>query len=479
MKRLLASLLVLAGIAGVGCYKDDALLRAPAISPTKVFLTDSPFPFDTVGSVNIYVTKIEACSCLDSLTDAGSWVTIASPNKSFDLLTLQQGATAFVGQNTIDAGKYAQIRMTIDASQSSIKYRDGSAATVLWPSNGLFMVWAVVEGPLPVPATGAQIVLDFDVGRSFIYNFTGHHDFSVQPVLRAVNIAATGTIAGTVIGPDTDIAGHPIPIPDANITVYAGNPNFSAATWSPWATGRTDAQGHYQVSFLEAGRWIVQAEQPDKPGLARADSLGVQVSAGNTTTLNLQLPRVQKGTYVHITGPSSVGLGGTVELVAAVGDSSGHPEANPQVTWTSRDATVAAVLLDSTSIGDSASLVLVLGKGAGTTWIVATSGTLEDSVALQVINTPPSNPVASVTLTPPSMTLAKGDSNYFTATLRDSAGTVLTTPGISWYLTDSSGVATIIWASGNTAWIHANISGSTHIRAASQSKFKEATITVP
>jgi Bacterial Ig-like domain (group 2) len=153
--------------------------------------------------------------------------------------------------------------------------------------------------------------------------------------------------------------------------------------------------------------------------------------------------------------------------------------ANPQVTWTSRNTSVAAVLLDSGFVADSLAKVQVLGTGVGSAWIVASSGTLKDSVLIQVINTPPSNPVASIDLTPASMTLAKGDSNYFSATLRDSAGTILTTPQITWYLTDSSGVATIIWASGDTAWVHGNISGSTHIRAASQSKFKEAPITVP
>jgi hypothetical protein len=152
---------------------------------------------------------------------------------------------------------------------------------------------------------------------------------------------------------------------------------------------------------------------------------------------------------------------------------------NPQVTWTSRNTSIAVVLQDSSFIAESLSKTLVLGTGVGTTWIVATSGPLKDSVAIQVINTPPANPVASITLTPASMTLAKGDSNYFTATLRDSAGNVLTTPQISWFLTDSTGAATILWASGETAWVHGNQSGTSHLRAASQSKFKDATITVP
>ncbi|HKE91332.1 MAG TPA: DUF4382 domain-containing protein [Gemmatimonadales bacterium] len=478
MKRLFAVVLVLAGVVGVACYSDDALHPA-AIAPTKVFITDDPFPFDTVGSVNIYVTKIEACACLDTTNLGGSWVTIATPNKSFDLLTLQQGSTAFVGQGTIDAGKYAAIRMTIDVDQSSIKYADGSNATVVWPypHTGNVVLNALVDPPVAVAATGAEIVIDFDVGRSFLYNFTGNHDFVMLPTLRAVNSAATGSIAGIVTGPD--IEGNPTPIINANVSVFGGDPSRFSGTWYLVATGRSDAQGHYRVSFIDSGTWIVQAEQPDLPGLVAAVTPNVHVAIGQTTTVDLSLPRAGVGSFIHISGPSTVGFGGNITLAAAVGDSNGVPVPNPQVTWTSRNTLIAAVLLDSGSVTDSLSLVKVLGTGVGSTWIVAASGALKDSVEIQVSNTPPSNPVASIELTPANMTIAKGDSNYFTATLRDSAGTVLTTPQISWFLTDSSGVATIIWASGNTAWIHANISGSTHIRAASQSKFKDATITVP
>jgi len=480
MKRLFATLLVLVGTAGVACYQDDTL-HPLAISPTKVFITDDPFPFDTVGSVNIYVTKIEACACLDTTNQTGTWVTLAAPDKAFDLLTLQQGATAFVGQSTIDAGRYAAIRMTINVDLSSIKYIDGSDAVVHWPYPGAgeIQLYAVVEaGPLAIAATGSEIVLDFDVGRSFLYNFTGNHDFLLYPTLRAVNSAATGAIAGTVTAPD--IEGNPTPVKNADISIFGGNPNLPSSTWGLASTGRTDAQGHYQVSFLDAGTVIVQAQQPDLPGLVQAVMPNVLVTAGSTTTVNLLLPRAGAGgTFIHITGPLTVGFGGTVMLVAAVGDSNGIPEANPQVTWMSRDTSVAMVLQDSSFVADSLSKTLVLGRGAGTAWIVASSGALQDSVPVQVINTPPSNPVASITLTPAAMTLAKGDSNYFTATLLDSAGTVLTTPQISWFLTDSSGVASIIWASGNTAWVYGYTSGSTHIRAASQSKIKDATITVP
>jgi hypothetical protein len=478
MKRLLATFLVLAGTAGVACYQDDTL-HPLAISPTKVFITDDPFPFDTVGSVNIYVTKIEASTGFDTTNQIGSWVTIATPNKAFDLLTLQQGTKAFVGEGTIDAGKYAAIRMTIDVDKSSIKYVDGSSAVVIWPypHAGNIVLYALVEQPLAVSATGSEIVIDFDVGRSFVYNLTGGNDFLMLPTLRAVNTAATGTILGTVTRSQD---GSFVPVANADVTVYGGDPSRSEATWYVVATGHTSNVGDYHVGFLTAGMYIVRIEQPKLPWLAVVTTTNVQVTAGATDSLSVVLPLAGAGgTFINVSGPQTVGFGGTVMFFAAVGDSNGIPELNPQVTWTSRDPSIAVVLQDSSFIADSLSKTLVLGAGIGTTWIVATSGSLKDSAAIQVINTPPATPVASITLSPASMTLAKGDSNSFTATLRDSAGNVLTTPQVSWYITDSTGVANIIWASGYTAWVAAYKSGTTHLRAASQSVFKDATITVP
>ena len=478
MKRLLAASLVLAGCIGIACYQDDTLHPA-AIAPTKVLITDDPFPFDTIASVNIYVSRIEASTTLDT-TGSDTWVTIATPNKAFDLLTLQQGTTAFVGQGTIDAGKYAAIRMTIDVDKSSIKYTGGANAVVQWPypGHGEIILYALVEKPLAVSATGAEIVIDFDVGRSFLYNLTGNQDFVMLPVLRAVNSAATGSIAGLVTAPD--IEGNPTPVRNANVTVYGGDPSRSAATWYLLATGRTDAQGNYTVAFLPAGTWIVRIEQPDLPGLDPVTTPNVVVTAGGTTSLSVFLPRAGAGgTFIRIAGPDTVGVGGTIGLAAAVGDSNGIPVPFPQVSWLSRDTSIALVLQDSGFGGDSLAFVQVLGRGAGSAWIVATSGALQDSVSIEVVNLAPSNPVASVTLVPASRTIAVNDSGAFTAELRDSAGNLLTNRQVSWFLTDSSGVADLVWASGTSALVYGRSHGSTHLRAASESKFKDATITVP
>ena len=466
MKRLLIAAATALGAIGVACYQDDAL-QPLQIAPTRVLLTDDPFPFDGVGSVNIYVTRIDATAHFDTL-GAGEWVEIAAPRKRFDLLTLQQGATAFVGEGPLDPGQYQAIRMTINIDSSSIRYVNGAEASVNWNSPGYseIVMHALVEEPLAVSPTGAEIVIDFDVGRSFPYNLFGTNEFTFIPWLRAVNSAATGAIEGTVTRGDV---GGGQTVQNANVTVYA------AESFSPYvvATGRTDAAGHYKVAFLRAGQYTVRFEQPDIPALGPNEVPIVPVTVGTVTTLSVVLPRAGAGgAYIRITGPTTVGVGGGIELQAAVGDSSGDTISNPSITWFSRDTAIAAVF-------DSAPYVVrVFGRAQGGTWIVATSGGLSDSVPIEVVAQVIPNPVASVTVTPPSLNLVVGDSANLYAELRDSAGNVLINRPVSWFPADSSGVVDWLVTVGSTAVLKARQSGSTTIRAVSEGRTGSAIVTV-
>ena len=471
MHRLLGLTAPLLGIL-VACYQDDTL-QAPASAPTKILLTDDPFPFDSVGSVNLYVSRIEASAQFDT-SGPGSWVVVAAPQKAFDLLTLQQGTTAFVGQSILDAGQYAAIRMTIDVDRSSIKYPDGSDAVVRWPGSGHgdITIYALVEEPLAVAATGAEIVIDFDVGRSFLYRLFGVKEFHMLPVMRAVNSAATGTIEGTVIA--TANQGPPYAVGNANVTVYGGDPTALSGSWYLVATGHTDGQGHYKVGFLRAGAYIVRIEQPIIPAFAPVTTPHVLVTVGNVTPLNVQLPRAGAG--LHITGTTTIGVGGTTLLHAALSDSIGNA-VSLAITWLSRDASTA-VPVDS-AIGDTLGQTeFVLGVHEGSAWIVATSGALADSVLVQVVSQPNSNQVASVTVSPPTLDLVVGDSTFLVAELRDSLGNVLANRQISWFAADSSGVVDLLLAIGPTAVLNARHVGSTVIRALSEGKSGSATVTV-
>ena len=469
--RMLAAVALTAGAA---CYQDDTTATsAPNRKPiAKVLLTDAPFPYDSVTSVNLHVVRIEASTQLDSAGGpaGGDWVVIAEPRHTFDLLQLQQGATADLGQGEIPAGQYHAIRMTIDTALSSIQRPGGSEIPVNWNNysgSNEMPLYAVVDYPLNVSSDGAEIVIDFDVGRSFQWRFFGAAEFTLFPWLRAVSTAATGAIAGTVTT-DYPAVG---PVANASVTVCAGNPCDSQG--AAIASGRSDAAGHYTVSFVRTGTYTVRIERADHPWLAPSIASGVTVSTGATTPLSVTLSKAGSGgAYLNITGPGSVGIGGSILLQASVGDVNGNPVSNPSVTWTSSDPTVAEVSSGGT---DTAS---VTGRQAGTVTITASSGTLSNTKTVQVIGSP-GPPVATVTVQPATADLVVGDSVYFTAQLRDAVGNLLSGRPVSWFTADTS--VFVIQFQGGTnpiAIVRPRAVGSAFLRATSEGKTGQATITV-
>ncbi len=468
-------------LAGSGCYQDDTVSPPSGKPLAKVLLTDAPFPYDSVASVNICVVRIEASTLADT-SGGGQWVLIAEPRKSFNLLTLQQGTTAFVGQGELPAGQYHAIRMTIDTSLSSIVWKNGSKAPVNWQNSSGSNeepLYALVQYPVNVPTEGAEIVLDIDVGRSFLYAFYGTPEFTFVPQLRAINSAATGTISGTVA---SDYTGVTATVPNANVSVYVGDPSQPMGTWSLVATARTDSggvfEGYYKVAFLPARTYIVRAEKPDNPFVGPAVAWNVQVVAGDVTTPVLFLPKVNPGgPYVRIwpRDNPSIGVCGQLFLHAAVGDMSGNPVPNPPVAWTSSDATIATV----TGASDTAT---VTGQRPGAATITATSTGLTDTLTIQVFGSPlgscsPTGPVATVTVSPDSAKLAVGDTLSFAAFPRDSAGNFVYNRPVSWFTTDSV-VFVIESAIGTYAIVRARGAGSAFLRATVDGKIGQAAIAV-
>src|SRR5882762_9135240 len=175
-RRLAMPTLAAALLVGGACYQDDSTapnLPGGAKPVARVLLTDAPFPYDSVTSVNLYIVRIEASTQMD--TTGGAWVVFAEPRQSFDMLQLQQGTTALLGERQISAGQYHAIRMTIDTSLSSIRGPAGQVR-VNWNNysgSNEMPLYASVDYPVNVASDGAEIVIDFDVGRSFLWALYG------------------------------------------------------------------------------------------------------------------------------------------------------------------------------------------------------------------------------------------------------------------------------------------------------------------
>ncbi|MCU0621732.1 MAG: Ig-like domain-containing protein [Gemmatimonadales bacterium] len=120
---------------------------------------------------------------------------------------------------------------------------------------------------------------------------------------------------------------------------------------------------------------------------------------------------------------ATVAVGRTSTLTATALDAQGRPLAGRTATWTS-----AAPGTVSVSTAGEITGVSVGGPVAVTATIEGRSSASQ----VTVVNVP----VASVTVAPPTATIAAGGTTTLTATLRDDAGNVLTGRAVAWTSSD-------------------------------------------
>jgi hypothetical protein len=263
-----------------------------------VRLTDAPFPFSEVDKVEIHVVRIDARQAeptdaeAEDDEDMDEWITIASPNALIDLLTLQNGTTVNLGQATIPTGTYNGFRLIIDPSKSGVTLEDGSEPDVKWPSAAQTGIKIQLDQPISLTENGSVMVVDFDVGRSFVLrgNDIRNNGLLFKPVLRGTAVDITGSASGTVRGDSATGA----TLADVTVEVLKdGTALTDTVSANVVATTKSDANGAFTFAFLRPGSYELRGTPPTgsayKPALLTS---GFNVSTGQSTSgLTLVLPK--------------------------------------------------------------------------------------------------------------------------------------------------------------------------------------------
>jgi hypothetical protein len=255
-----------------------------------VRLTDAPFPFSEVSRVDVFVVRVDAKQAEPTTPEASSednmngWVTIASPDAAINLLDLTNGTTLNLGEATLPTGTYRGFRLVIDPGQSSITLKDGTQPDVQWPSAARTGIKINLDAPISLTSGGSVMVVDFDVGRSFVMrgNSVAQNGLLFKPVLRGTATDITGSASGTVRG---DNATGPV-LADVTVEVLkAGTLIGDTDDANIVATTKTDATGVFRFGFLPPGTYVVRATPPTgstyKPALLTG---GLVVTTGQETT---------------------------------------------------------------------------------------------------------------------------------------------------------------------------------------------------
>jgi hypothetical protein len=172
MRRILLSVLlsvaiILAMLAalGVGCG------QALGTGTLTLYLSDAPL--DAGNVTGVYVTVNEIQYHLD-----GQWITCEESvgNQTYNLLELTGGNITLLGEFTLPAGNYTQIRFMLDIPEMGsspanpgcyIEFADNSTEPLFVPSGNETGYKAIGHFEVPVNGT-VEVTADFDVREAVV-----------------------------------------------------------------------------------------------------------------------------------------------------------------------------------------------------------------------------------------------------------------------------------------------------------------------
>jgi len=225
-------------------------------------------------AVNVTVQKVrinQSSSASD--TDGGWSEVVLSPAKRVNLLDLTNGVLEELGQASVPAGSYSQVRLVLaenDATSplaNSVVPTGGSEVALDTPSaqqSGLKLQTHITVAA----GTVADFVLDFDACKSVVPRGNSGQ-FNLKPVIAVLpRISAAGLKVEGYVAPALGISTTSVSLQSAGVVARSTVP---------------DATGHFVLSPVPEGSYdlVVSA-----PGRVTAVMTGVPVSSTAVTTTN-------------------------------------------------------------------------------------------------------------------------------------------------------------------------------------------------
>jgi hypothetical protein len=275
---MMAAVVTIFAVASCEDNMNDDLAPGADTGKLTVKMTDAPLNIDLVEEANVTISKIEARQVIEDEAEADTtnpFITLYNQTETYNLLELRNGVTETLVDMEIPTGDYDLIRLYVD--EASLTLTNGQTYDVKVPSGDQTGIKVFIDPEVQVEGgLTSELLLDFDVSKSFVMKGNlntpaGVNGFNFKPVIRAVNQTTAGRIAGMV----TDTA-------DTAIN--------EAAVWieqdSVITTTYSDTTGSYAILGVKEGTYDVYAA---KEGYDTLKVSGLEVTAGNQTTQNLEL----------------------------------------------------------------------------------------------------------------------------------------------------------------------------------------------
>jgi hypothetical protein len=320
LATLAAAALLFTGCGG----RDHGSTSADGSANGSVSVTLVDGPTTAYKAINLNVQSVQIHQ--SGTSDDSGWITVASPNKTIDLLTLQGGVVeALASNHTIGVGTYQMLRLVLGSGNTLI-LADGTSVPLTVPSG----MQSGIKIPLTFTVqagTTADVWIDFDGAHSIHVVETGSASYILRPVVHGFMQVATGSVSGTLTGP----AGLPL----AGAEVMAQSID-AAGEVTLLRTAITSATGTYTLNLLPINQTFYVVSQPmvgTAVYSAQASGAIILTTSQATATANLSftlalgvggvggtlspIAATTQSDTVYLLQPLPTGLSGTANLMVA------------------------------------------------------------------------------------------------------------------------------------------------------------------
>jgi hypothetical protein len=269
-------------------------------------LTDSST--DEYQAVYVTISRVDVHHEGDGV---GVWETVATPDRTYDLLVLVNGVRETLGVETLAAGHYTQMRLIIGRTPDDgrnlfgqthpyanyIVDRDDAEIHELKIPSGTNSGLKIVNGFDINANQTTELILDFDAMRSVVMAGASGQ-YLLKPTVKVLRTIDYALVTGTV----TDTATPPVALAGALVTAQSAAPlAVDVIDQVVIATGTvTNIAGHYSMPLLAGDYNLVAAKNGYLAGCT-----AVSLLEDSTTTVDFHLaPAAAPG---MITGTVTIG----------------------------------------------------------------------------------------------------------------------------------------------------------------------------
>lgn len=263
---------------------------------------------DEYQAVYVTITRVEVHH-----DDTGAWKTVATPDKTYNLLELVNGVREELGISPLDAGHYTQMRLIVgenpdqginmfDLSHDYANYiisQDNSIHELKVPS-GTNTGFKIVNGFDINKNETTELILDFDAMRSVVQAGSSGK-YLLKPTVKVLDTATYSLISGTVLDADAPFVGT------ALVTAQVTDPaNPEVEEQVVIKAGTVVDENDQYTLFLEPGDYNLVAVQSDY--LPACAAVTLQADSSTLVDFNLITATTVPGTItvtVEISGSTT------------------------------------------------------------------------------------------------------------------------------------------------------------------------------